>query len=151
MILEAHGLRIELPARWSGHIFSRAGGIAALHAGDFALALGDNGSFGDASTSAMPPGASFLALIEYLSGSGLKPGAGLFTPSRIPPALDAGSFTASRLVHPRPGQVGTQHFFAASGRPFCLYVVLAGDRATRRRQLLAVDHVLGSLRITPRE
>lgn len=151
MILEAHGLRVELPARWSGHAFRRAGAAATLHAGDFALELGGRSSFGDASTSAMPPGASFLALTEYLPGSGLQPGAGLFAASRIPRPLDPASFAASRLAHPLPGQAGMQHFFTAVGRPFCLYIVIADGGAHRRRQLATLDRLLGTLRIWSRE
>jgi hypothetical protein len=150
VILTAHGVRIELPARWSGRLFSRGSGVATLHAGNYALALND-GEFGDRSTAAMQPGASFLALTEYRPGSGLKPGSGLFASRRVPLPLDPSSFARTGLAHPRPDQVGMQHFFTASGRPFCLYVVLAGDRAVRRRQLPAVDHVLASLRIDPRK
>jgi len=51
------------------------------------------------------------------------------------------------MAHPRPGQVGRQEFFTASGRPFCLYVVISGGRAERRRQLAALGVVLRSLRI----
>ena len=98
----------------------------------------------------MNPGASFLALAEYRPGAGLTPGAGLFAPRRIPRPLDPTRFSVRGLAHPRPGQAGTQHFFTVSGRPFCLYVVVAGDRAIRRRQLAAVDHVLGSLLIDRR-
>jgi hypothetical protein len=147
VILAAHGLRIELPARWSGRVFRRAGGNATLHAGDFPLALSD-GEFGDRSTSAMPPIASFIALTEYLPGSGLQPGSGLFSARRLPVPLDPIAFATSRLAHPRPGQVGMQHFFTASGRPMCLYVVIAGGRGTRRRQLLGLDRVLRSVRIS---
>jgi hypothetical protein len=74
----------------------------------------------------------------------------LFSPGRIPLPLHPGALAASKLAHPRPGQVGMQHFFTTSERPFCLYVVLAGPRASRRRQLAIVSHVLGSLRIEPR-
>ena len=49
----AHGIRIELPAGWSGRVFRAAGGLATLHAGDFQLPL-DDGEFGDRSTGAMP-------------------------------------------------------------------------------------------------
>lgn len=149
MILDAHGIRIELPSHWSGRLFSRASGVATLHAGNFTLALND-GEFGDRCTSAMHPGGSFIALTEYRPGSGLSPGEGLFAPRRIPRPLDPTAFSAAGLAHQRPGQVGAQHFFTASGRPFCLYVVLAGGRGTRGRQLAAVDHVLASLRIEPR-
>ena len=45
--------------------------------------------------------------------------------------------------------MGTQHFFTAAGRPFCLYVVLAAGAADRRRQLLGVDRVLATLRVEP--
>jgi hypothetical protein len=51
------------------------------------------------------------------------------------------------MAHPRPGQVGRQEFFTASGRPFCLYVVVSGARTERRRQLAAIGVVLRSLRI----
>ena len=146
VILQAHGLRIELPAGWSGRVFRRAGGNATLHAGDFPLALSD-GEFGDRSTAAMPDVASFIALTEYLPGSGLKPGSGLFAARNIPRPLDPTAFAARRLAHPRPGQAGMQHFFTASGRPLCLYLVIAGGRGARRRQLPVLDHVLASLRI----
>jgi hypothetical protein len=146
VILEAHGLRIELPARWSGRVFRRDGGNATLHAGDFPLALTD-GEFGDRSTSAMPAVASFIALTEYVSGSGLDPGSGLFASRRIPLPLDPTRFAASRLAHPRPGQAGMQHFFTASGRPMCVYLVIAGGRGPRRAQLLVLDRVLASLRV----
>jgi hypothetical protein len=149
VILEAHGLAIELPKGWSGRVFGRAGAAATLHAGDFPLALND-GAFGGRSTSAMPPTATFLALNEYLPGRGLHPGSGLFASRRMTVPLDPASFSARRLAHPRPGHVGMQHFFTGSGRPFCLYVVIAGGRAHRRRQLLSLDHVLGSLQISER-
>jgi hypothetical protein len=147
--LSAHGLRIELPAGWSGRVFARAGGIATLHAGDFPLALND-GEFGDACTSRMPAVGSFVALTEYLAGAGLEPGRGLFAPRRIPLPLDPLSFASDGLAHPRPGQAGMQHFFTSAARPFCLYVVLAGGRRARRGQLAVLDHVLRSLRIAPR-
>ena len=148
MILDAHGLRIELPRGWSGRVFRRVGGIATLHAGNFALALHD-GEFGDHSTALMPAVASFVALTEYRAGAGLEPRRGLFAPKRIPRRLDPSRFAATGLAHPREGQTGMQHFFTASGRPFCLYVVIAGGRASRRRQLSEVDLVLGQLRIAP--
>ncbi len=147
MRLDAHGLRVELPAGWSGRVFARAGGIATLHAGDFQIALND-GEFGDRSTGQMPAVAAFIAVTEYLPGEGLEPGAGLFAARRIPLPLDPTSFSARRLAHSRPGQVGTQHFFTSAGRPFCLYVVFSGGREVRRRQLAVVDRVLRSLQFS---
>jgi hypothetical protein len=150
VILEGHGISVELPRGWSGRVFGGPDGVATLHAGDFQLPL-DDGEFGDRSTGSMPAVAAFLALTEYRPGAGLEPGVGLFSPRGIPLPLDPASFRASGLAHPRPGQVGTQHFYTTSGRPFCFYAVVAGPRAGRRAQLLALDRVLRSLRIAPRD
>jgi hypothetical protein len=147
--LDAHGLAIELPRGWSGRVFARQGAIATLHAGNFAVVLAD-GEFGDRSTGAMPAPGAFIALTEYQAGAGLEPGVGLFAPPHVGVPLDPASFHPRRLAHPRPGQAGMQHFFTAAGRPFCLYVVLAGARIERRPLLAAVNHVLSSLRIAPR-
>jgi hypothetical protein len=146
--LEAHGLRVELPRGWSGRVFKRAAGGATLHAGDFQLPLED-GEFGDRSTAVMPSRASFLALTEYRPGAGLEPGRGLFAPRRVPTTLDPTAFSPRGLAHPRPGQLGAQHFFTTAGRPFCLYVVVSGPRSERRRQLAVLGHVLRSLRVHP--
>ncbi len=150
MILEAHGIRVGVPAGWSGKVFARSQRTATLHAGDFQLPLSEDGEFGPQSTSEMPPVASFLAVTEYEPGAGLHPGTGLFAPRGIHLPLDPSRFSGTGLAHPRPGQLGMQHFFSLSGRAFCLYVVLSGPRARRRRQLLVLDHVLGSLRVAPR-
>jgi hypothetical protein len=150
VILEAHGVRLELPPGWSGRLFKRQGGIVALHAGDYALDLNDTSTFGDASTTRMPAAGTFLVLAEYAPGQGLIPGRGLFAPRRIPRRLDPSRFSHRGLAHPRPGQVGTQHFFTLGARPFCLYVVIAGDRLARRRRLAELDHLLNSLEIEPR-
>ena len=147
-VLAAHGLRIELPRGWSGRVFKRPAGGATLHAGDFQLPL-DDGEFGDASTGLMPAGASFLALTEYRPGAGLEPGQGLFASRRIPRTLDPTAFSPRGLAHPRPGLAGAQRFFTAAGRPLCLYVVVSGTRAERRRQLAVLTHVLRSLRVQP--
>ncbi|MGH2868389.1 MAG: hypothetical protein ACRDNK_12590 [Solirubrobacteraceae bacterium] len=148
MSLEAHGIRVALPAHWSGRVFRRAGGNATLHAASFSLVL-DDGEFGDATTARMPPGGSFLALTEYLPGAGLVPGEGLFAPPRVALPLEPTRFSIKGLAHPRPGQAGAQQFFTSAGRPFCLYVVLAGPSGHRRRQLPRLDAILRSLRIAP--
>lgn len=149
VILDAYGIRVTLAEGWSGRIYSRIAGAATLHAGDFALALED-GEFGDRSTGRMPAGATFLALTEYRVGTGLEPGRGLFAARRLPLPLDPTAFASNRLAHARPGQVGAQFFFTTAGRPFCLYMVIAGPRDGRRQRLLAADHVLRTLHIDRR-
>jgi hypothetical protein len=145
--LDAHGLMIQLPRGWSGRLFRRTGTVATLHAASYALPLRD-GEFGDESTAAMPAGGVFLALTEYETGRGLEAGAGLFASKRIPLPLDPTRFGRDRLAHPRPGQLGMQHFFSTSGRPLCLYVVMSGGRGVRRARLAALNQILGSLRIS---
>jgi hypothetical protein len=98
----------------------------------------------------MPEGGSFVAVTEYRPGAGLEPGVGLFAPHGIPPRVDPARFSPRGLAHPRPGQSGLQHFFSVARRPFCLYVVIAGGRSGRRRQLAVIDHVLRTLHISPR-
>jgi hypothetical protein len=147
VILDAHGVSLALPPRWSGRLFAYDG-AAVLHAGDYRIALDDHATFGEQSTARMPAQATFVALVEYLPGAGLAPGHGLFASKRA--VLDPARFSERGLAHPRPGQQGSQHFFTAAGRPFCLYVVLAGGRAVRRRQLAIVEQMLKSLSIAPR-
>jgi hypothetical protein len=147
--LDAHGVRLSLPHGWSGRVFSRGARAATVHAGDFPLSLVD-GEFGDTSTGRMPERAVFMALTEYRPGQGLEPGRGLFEAHRIPLPLDPAAFSTRGLQHHRPGQVGLQHFATLSGRPFCLYVVLAGPRRERGRRLPALDRVLRSLSVSRR-
>jgi hypothetical protein len=148
VILDAHGVRIELPRGWSGHLFERHR-LVGMHAGSYPVALADTSTFGDQSTGRLRPAHAFVALVEYRPGKGLTAGHGLYAPTRIPLPLDPTSLSPRRLAHPRPGQVGTQHFFTAAGRPFCAYIALAGDRAQRRAPLAAVDRLLRSLQVAP--
>jgi hypothetical protein len=150
VILDAHGVRLELPHGWSGHLFERDR-LIGMHAASYPVALADTSTFGDQSTGRMRPGHAFVALVEYRPGNGgLAAGHGLFAAARIPLPLDPTSFSSHRLAHPRPGQVGYQHFFTTGERPFCVYVVVAGDRAQRRPATLTVDRMLRSLRVAPR-
>jgi hypothetical protein len=146
--IEAHGIAADLPRGWSGRIFRFPGGGPTLHAATFALASEDS-SFGDASTALISAGGAFVALTEYLPGSGLRPGVGLFAPRRIPAPLDPTSFSTRKLAHARPGQTATQHFFTLGGRPFCLYVVIGLAGTRRPSHLAAVDAVLASIRVAP--
>jgi hypothetical protein len=148
VILDAYGIRVELPRGWSGHLFERDR-LIGMHAANYPVALADTSTFGDKSTGRMRAGQAFVALVEYRPGNGLAPGHGLFAPDRIRLPLDPTSFSPRRLAHPRPGQVGTQHFFTAEQRPLCIYVVLCGDSKQRRPAMAAVDRLLRTLAVTP--
>ena len=150
MRLNGHGLGIELPRGWSGRVFSRTGSAATLHVASFPLPLGD-GEFGDSSTAHMHADAVLRADGVPSRARGWSRAGACSAPRNwIPRRLDPSAFSAAGLAHPRPGQAGMQHFFTSSRRPFCLYVVLAGPRTGRRRQLAEVDHVLSSLQIAAR-
>ena len=146
MILAGHGIHIELPRGWSGRGYRRGRGAVTLHAANYPLVL-DDGEFGDRSTARMPAGGCFLSITEYLPGGDLRPGTGLYTARRLTLPLDPASLSARGLAHPRPGQAGAQQFATLGGRPFCLYVVAAGDRLQRRRATLHADQVLHTLRV----
>jgi hypothetical protein len=164
--LAAYGLEVSVPAGWVARIYARPlaraaaipafpspfarraeahGGTATLHAASFALPAQD-AEFGTTATESMPRAGAFLALVEYEAGAGLEPGVGLFSPPGPPGTLGAGDFAPETMLRPRPGQVGAQRFFTASGRPFCLYAVLRGG-GRAGSGLGELNRMLGSLRI----
>jgi hypothetical protein len=148
VVLDGDGLRIELPAGWHGRFLRSSPHLSALQAGDFPLVEEDD-ELGEQSTQRMVPGSVFLSLTEYLPGSGMRADQGAFSQSGIDLPLDPTQFSPGRVADPRPGQTGTQQSFSEAGRAFSLYVVIAGGRSERRRQLLVADHVLGTLSISP--
>jgi hypothetical protein len=123
MRIAAHQIELELPHGWDGRLYRRAGGDPILHAASFALPATD-GDFGSGATAIMPAGGAFLALKEYRPGPRLVPGVGLFAARSIPLPLEPARFHPRALQVTRAGQAGFQHFFTASGRPFCLYAVI---------------------------
>jgi hypothetical protein len=161
MRLTAQRLAVDLPRGWDGRIQTRrpepagAGELlqrgrapATLHAASFALPPKD-GDFGSKATAAMSEGDVFLALTEYVEGSGLRAGNGLFRSRHLPRALDPAMFSPRTLLVARRGQAGFQHFFTAAGRPFCLYAV-AGSIRPAAAPLRQLNGVLSSLRIESR-
>jgi len=152
MLIEGHGIRVDLGPGWEGRIYRRPHGDPTLHAATFALPA-DDGDFGSHATEVMPPGGAFLVLTEYRPGRGLEPGRGLFAPGPLPLPLDQARFRPETLLVARRGQRGLQHFFTQAGRPFCLYAVLRAPRSAHAAgadQIDAVERVLRSVEISPR-
>lgn len=156
MRIAAHGIELELPSGWDGRLYRVAGSAPILHAASFALPARD-GDFGSGATAAIPPGGAFLALKEYTPGPRLLPGIGLFASNAIPLPLSAGHFHPRALQVGRRGQAGLQHFFTASGRPFCLYAVIETGGAASVSIARAHDRVgqlsraLTTLRVKARQ
>lgn len=94
----------------------------------------------------MTAGDCFLALIEYLPGSGLQPGRVPFHETGIELPLDPSQFSPEVQ-----GRAVMERNFTQAGRAFCLHVVIAGSRLDRRRQLPLLDRILGSLRVEERK
>ncbi len=157
------GVSVGVPPGWEGRVFrrppptpsARAGSSveaaasqatthSVTHAASFALPA-DTGDFGSAAVEVMGPGDVFLTLFEYHPHSAAEP---LFQAQGPPRSLSPDAFSPSRLQRPLPGQAGTQVFFSANGRAFCLYVVL-GSFANRHRLVPAVNAVLASIDIRP--
>lgn len=144
MILEGDGLRIELPVGWHGQFVRRSPHLPTLQAASFPLDPGDE-ELGPASRAAMSSGDCFLALIEYLPGSGVEPGRVPFHEARIKLPLDPSWFSPAV-----EGRAVLERNFTQAGRPFCLHVVVAGGRIDRRQRLPLLDRILGSLTVDPR-
>jgi hypothetical protein len=145
VVLKGERLEIELPPGWEGRSLRSSPHLATLQAAEVPIDAQDD-ELGERTTAMLPAGSCYLSVTEYLLGSGMAAGQGAFRQRGIDLPLDPTQFSPDRVAHYRPGLSATQQSFSLAGRAFSLYVVIAGERSHRRRQLLAADHVLRSLR-----
>ena len=110
MIVQAHGIRLDVPDGWEARIYRRPHGDPTLHTANFALPV-DDGDFGAGAVLSMPLGGEFLCLTEYRPGDGLVPGRGLFAAGPLPLPLRSSHFRPRVLHVARSGSFGLQHFF----------------------------------------
>jgi hypothetical protein len=165
--LSSQGLVIDLPQGWEAHIYRRretagaagaagaagtagagsgAGGAntnAVLHAANFPLPP-ERGDFGGGAVETMSIDHALVVLVEYDRASATTP---LFAQKGPPVSLDTSAFRPDALQRTIPGQAGTQVFFNAGGRAFCLYVVL-GNHRNVDQVLPAVNAVLRAITVT---
>ncbi len=149
MRVEGHGISVDAPAGWEVRIGQREGGPAPggrtrpiLHAATVALPS-VRGDFGSGVTGELGQQDLFLSLFEYDPEAANTP---MFAARGIPvPAAD--DFSPAALQRSIPGQSGRQYFFQASGRAFCLYVVL-GSHARRAALLSRANGLLRGLVLT---
>ena len=146
--LAAHGIGVDVPNGWEGRIVRRAAvhpteqPRAVVHLASFPLPE-ERGDFGVGVTELMRSGDVFVTLFEYGPESVGTP---LFAHEGVP-RLAADMFTSRRLQRTLPGQIGSQLFFTAKGRAFCLYVVVAG-RIHLRPAIPHVNKMLQALRLS---
>jgi hypothetical protein len=143
--LAAYGLNVELPGGWEGRVrrsTPEPGAVtyAVLHAASFGLPV-ERGDYGGGAVELMGPEDVFVCLFEHDPAAA---GAALFARQGTPTQLPPDAFSPVALQRVLPGQCGVQRFFSASGRAFCLYVVLGsyGRRAVLAPQAESVARTL---------
>src|SRR5205823_7794191 len=115
---------VTFPAWWEArfarrnvsHSSERA--FSVMHLASFPLPE-ERDDFGGNFIETMRTSDVFVTVFEYGPESVHQP---LFASSGVP-RVNAQMFSSTRLQRRRPGQLGCQLFFNASGRAFCLYVV----------------------------
>ena len=132
------GITVDLPAGWEADFYRRTAQAAPLavghppevtttiaHFANWPLPT-ERGDFGGGAVELMRLDDILIVLFEY---GDAERGTELFSSTTVPWPLRSGDFDANRLQRPLPGQAGLQQFFSsASGRPFCLFVVLGSGR-----------------------
>lgn len=164
MRMDALGVGIDLPVGWEGEIYQRGGaalqgfGSGWVRDGDEirSLAGGETsrsvthlanfplppqrGDYGSGAVELMRTGDLLVILFEFEPSSR---DSALFASHGVP-TVQAADFAHNQLQRTLPGQSGVQYFFQASGRTFCLYVVL-GDHRTAEAAADEVNALLSGL------
>jgi hypothetical protein len=142
--VHAFGIEADAPPSWEARIFRLADGEPTLHAASFPLPLSD-GEFGANATRRMRTDAAFVSVTEYRVDGKLTPQQGLFAAPQ-PRVLSRSAFSPNSLLRGIVGQLGTQMFFTAAGRPFALYAVV-GSTAALAVRVPEVNALLATLTI----
>jgi hypothetical protein len=136
--IAAHGMETDPPRGWDAVIYRRppqpqgAVGRALnappetplpiLHLANFALPS-ERGDYGGNVVTAMRGGGVFVAVLQHDQGDAATP---LFTGRSTPWPLAPDDVNPNALPRRFDGGAGHQSFFVAGGRPYCLFVVIAG-------------------------
>jgi hypothetical protein len=157
--LAAHGLSVAVPPGWDIRIERRqeatvapdsgewpTGGFVhpVLHAGTSPLPV-NRGDYGSSYVETMKPTDVFVCLQEFDHEAG---DTAMFDEGQ-PTALRAADFHPEAQQRVIAGMCGTQRFFTAEGRAFCLYVVL-GSWVQRQPLLQKANSLLATIHIDPR-
>ena len=161
--LNAHGVKVDVPAGWDGRIARRPqhGEVSAAGAEGPPAEPGfttysvthvssrplpsDTADFGSNVVDELAPDDALVTLIEYEPASA---GTALFATQGLPRVLDPEGFSPSALQRALPNQAGLQVFFSEQGRALCLYVVL-GSYHRRHDVVPRVNEVLATLEVAP--
>lgn len=148
-VISGHGISITLPTGWEGRIWRPpSDGVEGatrnpvLHAASVALPE-VRGDFGGGVVERLDPTGVFIALVEYDREATETP---LFATQGLPKGLSGSQFQTNTLQRAVAGQSGAQWFCQASGRAFCLYVVLGAHR-DRWRLATEASHVVQTITV----
>jgi hypothetical protein len=154
--IAAHGITADPPRGWDAVIYRRppqAHGVVGLalnaapetplpilHLGNFALPP-ERGDYGGNVVGAMRTGGVFVSVLEHAPADLDTP---LFA-RRVPPwPLPPDALNPNALPRRFDGGAGHQSFFVAAGRPYCLFVVIAGY-AQRVRLVAEANEALATV------
>jgi hypothetical protein len=154
--IAAHGIAADPPPGWDGVIYRRAPqahgtvghalGAAPetpmpiLHLANFALP-NERGDYGGGVVTGMRAGGVFASLLQHHPA---EVGTALFAGRPAPWPLGVDDVSPSALPRRFEGGAGHQSFFVAAGRPYCLFVVIAGY-GLRARLVPLVNRALASV------
>ena len=120
MKLAQMGITVDVPSGWDAWFFLEENN-SVVHLASFPLQREPGHSFGMNNIDLMPPGGTFMALLEYGPESANTP---LFSEAR-PRAVAPPDLSPRAFVSAQPGRYARQWSFTESGRAFCLYCVVA--------------------------
>jgi hypothetical protein len=136
--INAHGITADPPTGWDAVIYRRPpqapGAVARalnalpetplpiLHLGNFALPT-ERGDYGGNVVTGMRTGGVFVSVLEHDPADAGTP---LFARRSRPWPLAPDDLNPNALPRRFDGGAGHQSFFVAAGRPYCLFVVIAG-------------------------
>ena len=125
MRIEHAGVVVDLPAGWEARARTQPPsapgrrGNLLLHAATVPLPA-QRGDFGSGVVETLRPDDVFLSLFEYDEADAAK---ALFAAQGLPTPRPT-DFSTAVLQRTQLGHSGAQFFFTATGRAFCLHVVL---------------------------
>ncbi len=133
-LISGGGIEVDLPSGWDAEIYQRPAdqgassvlGLqeqtnAVLHAANFALPS-LRGDFGSGAVELMTDADLLIVLFEHNPEDAAAP---LFETQGIPLPLSPDDFAPGQMQRTLSGLAGSQRFFNAAGRAWCLYVVVA--------------------------
>lgn len=147
MILQHGGISVDLPAGWDVRARTQPpsepgrSGNVLLHAATVPLPAA-RGDFGSGVVETLAPDDVFVSLFEY----DLEDAGKVLFAARGLPVPRPSDFSKAVLQRTQLDHSGAQFFFTATGRPFCLHVVL-GAHGRRAAGATTVGRLLARTKI----